>query len=523
LFLGSASGIADGDGDSADTTLESDLAWAYFGGSVASAGDVNDDGYDDVIVGAPAYRNDAEEYFEGAAFVFLGSASGIADGDASTADAMLESNQGTDDPEGDPVGAYLGTSVAGAGDVNADGYDDVIVGAPGYTAGESFEGAAFVFLGSASGIADGDPTTAAAQLESDQADASLGGSVASAGDVNHDGYDDVIVGAAYYDAGETDEGAAFVFLGSGAGIADGDPGTAAAQLESDQADATLTSVAGAGDVNRDDYDDVIIGAPFYDAGETNEGAAFVFLGGGSGIVDGDPGTASAQLETDQAFVGASGVPQFGLSVAGAGDVNSDGYDDVIVGAPDYRQTGFPAVPEGATFVFLGSALGVADGDPGTAYAHLDEGDPASFAFGQFVAGAGDVNGDGAPDVLVAGPDLPGGNDVGGGLSFMYHGDPDSDGDAVLAATDNCLSRANSSQIDSDSDGFGNHCDADFNQNGLSESSDFSIFKNCYMHAVPHSGPTDDPTCAESDMNGNTFVDSSDFSLFKAEYFTTPGP
>jgi hypothetical protein len=120
-----------------------------------------------------------------------------------TADTRLESNQ---------ADAELGMSVAGAGDVDGDGYADVIVGAPGYDDGEAGEGAAFVFLGSASGVADGNPATAAAQLEANQANAGLGTSVAGAGDVDGDGYADVIVGAPGYDDGESEEGAAFVFL-----------------------------------------------------------------------------------------------------------------------------------------------------------------------------------------------------------------------------------------------------------------------------------------------------------------------
>jgi hypothetical protein len=115
----------------------------------------------------------------------------------------------------------LGSSVSGAGDVNGDGYADVIVGAAHYDAGETYEGFAFVFLGSAAGIADGSPATAAAQLESDQVMAELGYSVAGAGDVNGDGYADVIVGARRYDVPESNEGAAFVFLGNGGG--DGRP------------------------------------------------------------------------------------------------------------------------------------------------------------------------------------------------------------------------------------------------------------------------------------------------------------
>jgi hypothetical protein len=395
LFLGSASGIADGGPSTAATQFESDQAEAHLGDGVAGAGDVNGDGYDDVIVGAYGY--DAGETDEGAAFVFLGSASGIADGDPTTAHAQLESDQ---------AGAWLGASVAGAGDVNGDGYADVIVSAEGYDAGETDEGAAFVFLGSASGIADGNPTTAHAQLESDQAGAGVE-SVAGAGDVNGDGYADVIVGSNDYDAGQAGEGAAFVFLGSASGIADGDPSTAHAQLESDQAGAELGSVAGAGDVNGDGYADVIVGIGHYDAGE---GAAFVFLGSASGIVRwGNPSNADAQLESNQVDA------NLGDPVAGAGDVNGDGYADVIVGADGYDAG---ETDEGAAFVFLGSASGIADGDPTTAAAQL-ESDQAGASLG-FVAGAGDVNGDGYADVIVGASQFDAG-ETDEGAAFVFLG------------------------------------------------------------------------------------------------------
>ena len=103
---------------------------------------------------------------------------------------------------------------------------------------------------SATGIANGSPANAHAQLESDQSLAALGMSVASAGDVNGDGYADVIVGSSAYDNGQSDEGAAFVFLGSASGVADGNPANAHARLEGNQASARLgSSVASAGDVN----------------------------------------------------------------------------------------------------------------------------------------------------------------------------------------------------------------------------------------------------------------------------------
>ena len=205
-----------------------------------------------MIVGAPAY--DAGEEGEGAAFVFLGSASAIADGNPSTAAAQLESDQAS---------AYLGESVSGAGDVNGDGYADVIVGAPVYSAGESGEGAAFVFLGSASGIADGNPATADAQLESNETNRGMGAIVSGAGDVNGDGYADVIVTSAAHP---------FLFHGSASGIGDGDLSTAAAELS-----WSVSAVCGAGDVNGDGYADVILGS---------NSEAFIFLGNDDG--DGRP-------------------------------------------------------------------------------------------------------------------------------------------------------------------------------------------------------------------------------------------
>ncbi len=404
VFLGSAAGIASGDPLTAAAQLESNQPLAELGYSVSSAGDVNGDGYADVIVGARYY--DAGQVDEGAAFIFLGSAAGIADGNPLTAHARIESNQSP---------AELGNSVSSAGDINGDGYGDVIVGAHSYTngAGQDGEGAAFLFLGSAGGIANGNPLTAHARFESNQPSAQLGIGVASAGDVNGDGYGDVIVGAHTYANGEPAEGSAFVFLGSAAGITNGSPITANARLESNQANALMgVSVSSAGDVNGDGYGDVIVGASIYNNGESGEGAAFVFLGSGSGIANGNPLTAQALLESNQ--VNAS----LGYSVASAGDVNGDGYGDVIVGSPGYSAG---ESREGAAFVFLGSAIGIDQVNPGEASAQL-ESNQVDAEMGTSVASAGDVDGDGFADVIVGAPfyENGAGQDF-EGAAFVYRG------------------------------------------------------------------------------------------------------
>jgi hypothetical protein len=332
VFLGSATGIASGGPTTAAAVLESDQAGSGF--YAAGAGDVNGDGYGDVIVGAAGY--DHGETDEGAAFVFLGSASGIASGNPSSPGVTrLESNQ--------PSSAF-GASVAGAGDVNGDGYADVIVGAPGYYTANPNGGAAFVFLGSASGVANGSPATAATVLVSNLANDVFGSSVAGAGDVNGDGYADVIVGSPGHDV---NYGRVSVFLGSASGIPSGDA-SAGAVLFGSLYMLFGASVGTAGDVNGDGYADVIVGAPRYSAEPPGSGAAWVYLGSAAGIAGGDSLLRAAGRIVDQHGI------ELGRSVAGAGDVNGDGYADMIVGDWEYYDGEYD---EGAALVVLGNGKG----------------------------------------------------------------------------------------------------------------------------------------------------------------------
>ncbi len=376
VFHGSAAGPS----VKADWTAEGNQASAYFGHCVSSAGDVNGDGYGDVIIGAHYYDNG--EANEGRAFVFHGSKSGLSSAPNWTA-------------ESDQASAYFGKSVSTAGDVNADGFADVVVGAYMYDNGQTDEGRAWVFHGSAFGLR----TTPAAILESDQEGAYFGYSVATAGDVDADGFADVVVGAYRYDNGELNEGTAFVYFGSASGL-DPAPGWLG---EGEQPDASFgISVATAGDVNGDGCSDVIVGAHRYDSSESNEGAAFVYHGSPDGL-----SREEGWRQGSDQFGGA-----FGYSVSTAGDVNGDGYADVIVGALLYDHlTG----DGGRAFVYHGSASGLSTTADWTV-----DGEHINGCLGASVSTAGDVNGDGYADVIVGVPHA----DVDGldvGQVHVYHG------------------------------------------------------------------------------------------------------
>ena len=400
VFHGSAAGVVGRHPGNAAAILQSNQVGAKLGTGVAAAGDVNGDGYADVIVGAPFYDNG--EIDEGAAFLFLGSSTGLLGRNPGNAAAFLESNQ---------AGALFGNRLAGAGDVNRDQFSDVIVGAYKFNNGQAREGVAFVYHGSATGLEGSSPSDASLSLQGDQDNAWLGVSVAAAGDVNGDGYGDVIVGASRYDVGLPDEGAAFLFHGSASGLLGTGPGDAAATLLGNQHGAELgSSVAGAGDVNGDGYDDVIVGVPRYDQLGSGDGIALLFHGSAGGLVGGNPGDAAAVINSDQAEAA------LGDSVAGAGDINGDGYADVIVGAPNYDTA---LTNAGVALVFYGSPNGLVGRRPSDAAAVL-QCDQIHCVFGDSVSSAGDVNGDGYSDVIVGarGYDSPERNE---GAAFVFHG------------------------------------------------------------------------------------------------------
>jgi len=352
VYLGGASGLS----TSASWTAAGETTSDYFGRAVATAGDVNGDGYSDVVVGAHLNSSGT-----GKAHVFLGGASGLSTSASWTA-------------AGETTITSFGYSVATAGDVNGDGYSDVVIGA--YLTTTS-TGKAYLYLGGASGLAASASWTAVGETTNN----SFGLSVATAGDVNGDGYSDVVVGA---HGNTSNTGKTYLYLGGSSGLATSASWTAVGEATGDDFGR---SVATAGDVNGDGFSDVVVGA--YSNTTFLTGKAYLYLGGSSGLATSASWTA----------VGEAAYDRFGISVATAGDVNGDGYSDVVVGAYGNESLGYWT---GKAYLYLGGSSGLSTNATWTGV-----GEATEDRFGYSVATAGDVNGDGYSDAVPGRVERPG--------------------------------------------------------------------------------------------------------------------
>ncbi|MBN2359787.1 MAG: FG-GAP repeat protein [Deltaproteobacteria bacterium] len=356
--------------------IKYDLTSAQFGFSVASAGDVNNDGYDDVIVGAPYFT--FMETNEGKVFVYHGSASGLNTLPSWNAELSLEY-------------AYFGFSVASAGDVDCDGFDDIIVGGPGNRLLAGNVGRVYVFHGSASGISLRNWYKEFPGLE-------FGYSVASAGNIDGAGCDDVVIGMPAWEQDtpccSANAGQFRVYRGySGSGL---ETGTVFGFDEGFMTDGRLGhAVAPAGDVDGDGYDDIIVGEPGACTMQPNDcGRAHIYFG-----QSGPFGPVLFGFDQEPwVYESPTGYARLGSAVAGAGDVNRDGYADVIIGAPEWPDYSVPNDSEGRVLLFYGSAA-----HPGTGWDWIYRIAEDNARLGAAVASAGDVNNDGYGDVIVGAP------------------------------------------------------------------------------------------------------------------------
>ena len=304
-----------------------------FGGGLDFAGDVNGDGYDDVLVGA--WTADSPLHTTaGSAYVYSGF-----DG------SLLYQWYGEDDDN------YFGWSVAGVGDVDGDGSDDVLVGAWKNDSTDFYAGAAYLYSGATGALI--------IKLVGEDYQHHFGQSVGAAGDVNDDGTPDFIVGAPGYDSGgNVSVGKVYVYSGADFSLLHTWTGTGVYEFLG-------YTVTGAGDVDGDNHDDLLVCADTASfGGADNDGDVYLYSGATGSVL--------------QHWTGNGGG--FGRAIDNAGDFNADGTLDVIIGAGS-ADTAF--VYSGSD----GSLLKQWSGDAGD-------------AFGTAVAGVPDLNGDGRSEVLI---------------------------------------------------------------------------------------------------------------------------
>ena len=427
------------------------------GYSVSSAGNINDDGFDDMIVASPKYGFT----LHGRVDVIFGKSDPDrisdddynADGDADLGDSFDLSSLTDGDADGSDgfamtgsVLSALGTSISEAGDINGDGIGDILISAPGP---EDRVKQAYAVFGTKNGF---DPSIAPGDLDGkngfviitpDGAAANVPSTnISSAGDINGDGVDDIIVGV---NGANDNKGKSFVVFGRDV-VNDGDfsKNVTLASLESgdgsngfaingiNAGDRSGYSVSDAGDINGDGIDDILIGA--YGA-SSEAGKTFVVFGKDS--TAGETFDASinlSSLDGSNGFVinGINAGDRSGYSVSDAGDINGDGIDDILIGA-------YGASSEaGKTFVVFGKDstagetfdasinLSSLDGSNGFVINGINEGDESGYS----VSSAGDMNNDGYDDIVIGARQ---GSMVGYGKSYVIFGMETFDAVAELDA------------------------------------------------------------------------------------------
>jgi hypothetical protein len=373
-----------GDTCKQDAALFGELASSRLGDGVDFAGDWDGDGEVDALLGGSRYDGPKGNAL-GAAYIVSGPITGASDVGTSY-DLRVHGAANQD---------YLGIAVAGLGNYDGnDSYSDIAISAYGYdgpTGAATESGAVYIINGPLLGDYDID-TVYDAMFYGESSRDWAGFAIDSAGDVNDDGYDDLVIGAYRHDPlSVSDAGAAYLILGPASSSSPQNLSFADTKLyATSSGEWAGYSVAGGGDLDGDGETEIVIGAPQLSSGLSS----FV---GGAYIASYDASASSALSTSDGMVVGIDTASFTGYSVAIAGDINNDGRDDILIGAPEQNTSG---TASGAVYVFFGPVTGLNYAYNADAIIGAENADDY---LGASVDGAGDVDNDSYDDIVIGAP------------------------------------------------------------------------------------------------------------------------
>lgn len=443
IIYGSATSLTDQTADASNVvTYTGEYAYDWAGLNVGAA-DIDGDGYDDILVGAPQYGYQSGSAWGGAVYIIYGSANNLTGGSLATT-VRITSAQ---DQE------YLGYDVNSLGDVDGDGYYDFGVGSLFYdNTGTNAEGATYIVYGSATRFTNTSIGSIATRFVGEGSGDSLGSSVNGVGDMNGDGYDDWMTGAPYY--GETNVGALYVIYGSATRPAAGSIGQFPRLTGERQDDYVSYMMTSAGDMNGDGLADAIIGVSNANTDTlTDVGHSYIIYGSATALTS----------QVISAFPKISGIAASDLAglYVTSGRLNNDTYSDIIIAAP---YTDSPTANSGTVYLILGQASQYTSTSVTSIATTTFIGENMTDNFGYGLA-LTDLNGDNYDELIVGSP-----NDdttaSSAGAAYIAYLRVDIDEDGVLSSTglleagtdcndsDGTVSSNQTYYLDADEDGLG---------------------------------------------------------------------